>query len=239
VLRLQASGSPSFHSVDIAAELFIDTHLRNDPDLLPENTDSYRFLIRHASESIIQIFFGKVHGMVGMAERKRENRDDIDEDEAAILSEALTRSMRGLSEQRLSQLRDSFPRTGSPKNTIWFAAMAPIAKMKVISFRETREINYYAILSALIERSQSGDLAPATAAALLYIATNESFLQVASIRNAVEQANLHLLDKDTDRLKDPFVNQLLSVVAAGAAKGIEWVGKLETEAIPIDEAPFR
>src|SRR5205807_1405780 len=102
-----------------------------------------------------ETFLDRAHGMIGMAERRQQDRDDIDEDEAAILSEALARSLRGfVSVNRLKEIRNSFPRTGSPKNAIWFAAIAPIAKMKVISFRETREIDYPGILSTVIEKAQ-------------------------------------------------------------------------------------
>ena len=61
----------------------MNTHFKNDPNLLPQNTDNYRYLIANASEKWSRDFFHKVRSMIGVAERRRENRDEIEEDEAS------------------------------------------------------------------------------------------------------------------------------------------------------------
>src|SRR5262249_46009847 len=149
------------------------------------------YLMRRASDSVIRTFIDKAP-TIGI-ERRQEDRDEVDESEVRLLSVALSRSLPASNSiESLKIIRDSFPKTGSPRTAIWFAAAAQTAG---IAYPSLKEMDLSSILSELIEKAKgeeipkgrSEEITPASATALLFILTNPTFLQISGMRPLVER----------------------------------------------------
>jgi hypothetical protein len=254
VHRLQIGDAPDT-SIDVATTLFIDAHAKGDVQLLTStNFASYRLLVTRASKDVINLFLERAPGMIGVAlrEGERDARDLVDNNEAMILSDVLTRTLREqlLTEERLRKLRTGLQNAvGQNRQAVWFTAAAQTAGMKdVLVTRDAaaRQSNFRRVVSALVDASTSaqasnhGSLPRNEAAALLFIVTNRAFLDIPDIQVAAESANLHLLANEADRFKgEPQALGLAKVIASEASEVFRWVGNLKELPIQrIDSEPI-
>jgi hypothetical protein len=253
VLQLQANTSSHQESTDVAAELFVNSHIQKNYNLIADNTRSYRYLISRASEGIIDQFLGNAPNMIGAVKSEGDEIQEVDENEAAILSDVLARILReNVTVDRIKQIRDSFltraPGSNSNRsNRIWFAGILQDVKRERVSLDD---VDYYQVLLALTDKFKKDNVKDnaefRTAIALLSVASNKNFLQAPNILRAAERANLHFFADDLARSKsetltsarsDPSTNELLKLIQDDVRSAIGWFGKLESLAAPITGSP--
>jgi hypothetical protein len=83
VNTLQKSASPNLSSLNAAAAMFLDAHIRNDADLLRYNSYSYRYLLNRADDATFKRFIDRAPAIIGVSNRD-EQTGEIDDGEAAI-----------------------------------------------------------------------------------------------------------------------------------------------------------
>lgn len=232
--RLKASDAPA-QIVNEVAMLFVNAHSNHDGRLLlSDNFASYRYLLRNANDDVIRSLLDRVPRVIGVAQRAPATAEFHDENEAAILSDVLVRSLRDqlLTEELLTRLRDGLRDMGRLQGSqaIWVAAVAQTAGMREAS---PREPNWRRTFLALADRMRSSaaakdGLSQRGAATLLFLIANSRFLAVPSVLSAAEIANLHLLADDVDRANvEPYVGRLAKLVSSEAGSALPWIGKLE------------
>jgi hypothetical protein len=237
VASLRKTVSPNLASVNAAADLFIEAHIRRDPDLLPHNSFSYRYLINRTDDTIFKKFMEKAPLIAGISD---QNSEEANRNEAGIFAEAISRFLRDeLSAEQVMKMRAAFRADANRQviersAAIWFRAV----KQSIDGDRTLRPDNDLGrsdndLLSVLVDRVRKGSETH-SATTLLAVLSNKSFLQLKKVQDAAEQANLHLLSDDVGRGRsDPFVNDLAQAIATDARGAIGWIGTLPQQSKPM------